>query len=134
MVIMINDVCWSDRGCGLVSFGVFWVGRCYGCVVSCGFVFGVFVSMYFVHCFVGFSCCSWVIPWTLFRILCFTLPWVWVCGAFLWGAWVVVVLCLFCLGCDFSGFWFCFWLDYCALSCLFVVFVLRCVALLNWGC
>ena len=27
-----------------------------------------------------------------------------------------------------------FWLDYCALSCLFVVFVLRCVALLNWGC
>jgi hypothetical protein len=61
MVIMINDVCWSDRGCGLVSFGVFWVGRCYGCVVSCGFVFGVFVSMYFVHCFVGFSCCSWAI-------------------------------------------------------------------------
>jgi hypothetical protein len=45
---------------------VFWVGRCYGCVVSCGFVFGVFVSMYFVHCFVVLV----VVP-GLFRELCF---------------------------------------------------------------
>ena len=47
---------------GFLSFAWwFWVGRCYGCVVSCEFVFGVFVSMYFVPCFVGFSCCSWAI-------------------------------------------------------------------------